>query len=100
MSEEMYKSMFQDAIRALAEIDKELGLPEDGCNSTQQTITAIRLLFAVYEDQVRAIDMMTAALKATQERIAELPDMGGLSVIIHAALTGAASTVDAVREGS
>lgn len=30
------------AIRALAAIDAELGLPEDGCNSTARTLTAIR----------------------------------------------------------
>lgn len=27
-------------IRALAEIDRELGMPDDGCNSTEKTITA------------------------------------------------------------
>ena len=34
----------QAMIRALAAIDAELGLPEDGCNSTQRTLEAIRLL--------------------------------------------------------
>lgn len=36
--------MLACAIGALAEIDAELGLPEDGCNSTAQTISAIREL--------------------------------------------------------
>ena len=31
-------------IRALADIDAALGLPEDGCNSTARTIAAIRAL--------------------------------------------------------
>lgn len=34
----------QAMILALAAIDAELGLPEDGCNSTQRTLEAIRLL--------------------------------------------------------
>lgn len=34
----------QAMILALAAIDAELGLPEDGCNSTQRTLEAIRML--------------------------------------------------------
>lgn len=33
-------------IRALAAIDRELGLPGDGCNSTAQTLAAIKQLQA------------------------------------------------------
>ena len=33
-------------IAALAAIDAELGLPEDGCNSTARTLAALRLLKA------------------------------------------------------
>ena len=45
-------SMFADAIRALAAIDAELGMPGDGCNSTQATLTAIRLLHSAHRDDV------------------------------------------------
>lgn len=37
------------AIRSLAAIDAELGLPEDGCNSTARTLAAIRALQAKAE---------------------------------------------------
>lgn len=42
-------------ICALAAIDAALGMPEDGCNSTEATITAIKLLHAVHEDDQRRI---------------------------------------------
>lgn len=42
----MSDSLFLMAIQALSEIDRELGLPNDGCNSTAQTILEIRSLKA------------------------------------------------------
>lgn len=36
------ESLFQASIRVLAEIDAALGIPEDGCNSTAQTLQVIR----------------------------------------------------------
>lgn len=62
MSEEMYKSMFQDTIRALAAIDTALGMPEDGCNSPERTITAIKLLHAAHRDDVAEIDRLRGLL--------------------------------------
>lgn len=53
--------MFASAVRALAGIDRELGMPEDGCNSTQATLTAIRLLHSAHRDDV-----------ATNQRLATL----------------------------
>jgi len=41
-----YEAMFNKAISALAKIDEALGVPEDSCNTTEQTITAIKLLRA------------------------------------------------------
>lgn len=38
---------------ALAAIDRELGLPDDGCNSTAQTLNAIRLLKMAHRDDVK-----------------------------------------------
>ena len=49
-------------IRALAEIDRELGMPDDGCNSTENTITAIRLLHAVHLDDVAEIERLRSIL--------------------------------------
>jgi hypothetical protein len=40
-------------ISALASIDAELGIPENGCNSTAQTLAAIRALKAE-RDALRA----------------------------------------------
>ena len=45
-------SLFSNAVRALAAIDDELGMPDDGCNSTQNTLTAIRLLHSAHRDDV------------------------------------------------
>lgn len=42
--------LFADAVSALAAIDAALGMPEDGCNSTDKTITAIKLMHAVRVD--------------------------------------------------
>ena len=54
--------MEMQMIRALAEIDRELGMPDDGCNSTENTITAIRLLHAVRRDDEAEIERLRAAL--------------------------------------
>lgn len=43
------------AIYALAEIDNALGIPGDGCNSTEQTIWAIKLLKLAHDDDQRFI---------------------------------------------
>jgi len=43
---ESYKEMFQSAVSALADIDKLLGLPEDGCNDPQVTVSALADLMA------------------------------------------------------
>ncbi len=36
-----YKSMFEQAVRALAAIDEALGIGDDGCGDPDQTLTAI-----------------------------------------------------------
>ena len=56
--------MEMQMVRALAAIDAELGMPEDGCNSTQATLTAIRLLHAVRRDDEAEIERLRAALAA------------------------------------
>jgi hypothetical protein len=45
-------------VRALAEIDAALGLPEDGCNSTHRTLLAIRLLHEAHKDDVAEIERL------------------------------------------
>jgi hypothetical protein len=54
----MIDPMCAASIKALSAIDKELGLPEDGCNSTQNTLVAIRLLKAAHADDVTEIDRL------------------------------------------
>lgn len=39
-----HQAMWPQMIAALASIDAELGLPDNGCNSTGQTLAAIRAL--------------------------------------------------------
>ena len=41
-----YEAMFNKAISALARIDEALGVTEGSCNTTEQTIAAIKLLQA------------------------------------------------------
>jgi hypothetical protein len=45
-----YEAMFKKAIIALAKIDEALGVPEDSCNTTEQTIAAIELLLSKISD--------------------------------------------------
>ncbi len=52
------KELVIATITALAAIDAELGLPEDGCNSTARTLTAIRLLHSVHRDDVAEIERL------------------------------------------
>ncbi len=59
-------------IRALAAIDDALGMPQDGCNSTDKTITAIKLLHAVHVDDEKHIANLEQQLAAAQAEIAEL----------------------------
>ena len=40
--EPQYKAMFESAVSALAEIDRVLGIEDDGCNSPQQTIATLK----------------------------------------------------------
>lgn len=54
--------LFADAVRALAAIDAELGMPDDGCNSTQATLAAIRLLHSAHRDDVAANKRLAALL--------------------------------------
>ncbi len=46
MEDQGHQAMWPQMIAALAAIDAALGLPEDGCNSTQQTLDAIAKLKA------------------------------------------------------
>lgn len=45
-----YKAMFEMAVSALARIDAAMGMPEDGLNNPERTITAIKLLHAKSRD--------------------------------------------------
>jgi hypothetical protein len=44
MDDQGHQAMWPQMIAALAAIDAALGLPDDGCNSTQQTLDAIAKL--------------------------------------------------------
>jgi hypothetical protein len=46
MEDQGHQAMWPQMIAALAAIDAALGLPEDGCNSTQRTLDAVRKLKA------------------------------------------------------
>ena len=60
MTNEAYKHLFESAISALAAIDRELGLPDDGCNATALTIAEIqrlKKLAAIGEALARSVMM-------------------------------------------
>lgn len=54
---------------AKAAIDFELGIPEDGCNNTQATLTAIRLLHSAHRDDVGANNRLVAFLSESVRMI-------------------------------
>lgn len=54
-AEQQNERLVASMAAALAAIDAELGMPKDGCNSTQATLTAIRLLHAVHRDDTAEI---------------------------------------------
>ena len=49
MEHQKHQSMWPQMTAALAAIDAELGLPEDGCNSTARTLAEVRALKAQAE---------------------------------------------------
>lgn len=49
MEDQGHQAMWPQMIAALAAIDAELGIPDDGCNSLAQTLAAIRALKAKAE---------------------------------------------------
>ncbi len=54
----MSDQMFLQAISALAQIDEELGMPDDACNNTQATLAAIRLLKSAHGDDLAEVDRL------------------------------------------
>ena len=57
-------AMLPKTILALAAIDAELGMPADGCNSTEATLNAIRLLWAVQRDDHAELERLRETLRA------------------------------------
>jgi hypothetical protein len=66
------QALWTQMIRALAAIDDELGLPQDGCNTTQRTLDAIRLLKLAHRDDVTAIADIENKMKGLEEICAAL----------------------------
>ena len=71
--------------QALAAIDAELGLPEDGCNSTQRTLDAVRKLKAeATKSERRAItfgDIVHTQVLAMRAAVAEFEITGPTSAM-------------------
>lgn len=51
-----YKEMFESAVLALADIDRLLGLPEDGCNDPQITVSALADFIAGHKEMQKSRD--------------------------------------------
>ena len=75
MTNEAYKHLFESAISVLAAIDRELGLPDDGCNATALTIAEIQRLKKLAAISNAAAKAETAAAVAKErERAATVVD--------------------------
>lgn len=64
-----YKGMFEAAVSALAQIDRKLGLPEDGCNSPQATVAALSEFISGFDHlkkEWEGANKARAALSPTQ----------------------------------
>jgi hypothetical protein len=71
--------LFTDAVSALAAIDAALGMPEDGCNSTDKTITAIKLMHAVRVDDEKEITRLTEENERLRERAKTIGELEQLA---------------------
>ncbi|KAF0844371.1 hypothetical protein FNL37_1815 [Methylovorus glucosotrophus] len=49
-----YRLMFTEAMHALAEVDRLLGLPSDGCNDPQITVSALKDYMAGMTDVIHS----------------------------------------------
>jgi ferredoxin-NADP reductase len=68
MSYDEHQAMWPQMIAALAAIDTALGIPDDGCNSTAQTLEKIRRLRAV-EDKANSYIVDNARLAEQVENL-------------------------------
>ena len=68
MSYDEHQAMWPQMIASLAAIDATLGIPDDGCNSTAQTLEKIRRLRAV-EDKANSYIVDNARLAEKVERL-------------------------------
>ena len=68
MSYDEHQAMWPQMIAALAAIDAALGIPDDGCNSTAQTLEKIRRLRAA-EDKCNSYIVDNARLAEEVQRL-------------------------------
>ena len=103
MTNEAYKHLFESAISALAAIDRELGLPDDGCNATALTIAEIQRLKKLAAISNAAAKAETAAAVAKErERCALVCEdvRRAVSEINGAGVAAAQQCADAIRAGA
>jgi chromosome segregation ATPase len=82
MSYDEHQAMWPQMIAALAAIDAALGIPDDGCNSTAQTLEKIRRLRAVEDkansyiaDNARLAEQVGNLRAALDQKQAEYEDL-------------------------
>ena len=103
MTNEAYKHLFESAISALAAIDRELGLPDDGCNATALTIAEIQRLKKLAAISNAAAKAETAAAVATEREHCALvcEDVRrAVAEINGAGVAAAQQCADAIRAGA
>jgi len=81
-----YQSMFFAAVKALADIDALLGLPEDGCNDPQVTVSALADYMAGAAETANFRDQWVDAQYAGDPSAAAgLVSMNGYHAALHCA---------------
>jgi len=96
-----HKSMFESAISALAAIDRELGMPEDGCNEPDATLEAIReLKRQLAQQEIERLTARIAELEAAQAEACDLLSWAAMKLRACAIGTGnmdSAMRLDAIE---
>lgn len=68
----MYKSLFESAVSALAQIDYALEIEDDGCNDTERTLFAIAVLKGAAKENV--LPKVGSPLQKLGSRLIDLLD--------------------------
>ena len=93
MTNEAYKHLFESAISVLAAIDRELGLPDDGCNATALTIAEVQRLKKLAAMTDTKAGELLSCIEEWAERLANCKAATRLPLPAHIHVEGQNSTI-------